>query len=306
MVKLPNQMGKQIIALLTSVKDSGKALSSYRDYMFANWRPERVALRADLKPSVRNAVASAHGNWRRDDEVSLDDMFDILGAQVNAAPNDSSLIIDRVAEILLAPHAREMLSARTLEALRRAVLNSNELTGLEERLATGETHCVGCQKTFQSGETTTLFHEPNNRGILKTQLYCTKCLSPSYMACSSSGCTEAVPLSSKQLGFFAKKNSECEHLKLLKDRAQQTNALDPNAGWVVADIREDIAPPAAVPAHAWTEQAPIPTLAQTMDRVTAQINRMGQNVIANDPVPQREMVWNRAEARYVPAGGVDR
>lgn len=286
MIKIPNQMGRQFVALLAYTRDSGKALSAYRDHFFANWRRDRLETRNELTPAMRQGAAAAQDNWSRDNEVSLDEMFSTLGLQLSGREGDSSLIIDRVAEILTSPHAKQMLAGKTLEALKRAVLNPQEITGLDERLQAAEVHCTACHKVFTSGEVITMFHEPTNRGILKPQLYCTKCLGPSYLACSCVGCNEAVALTNKQLAFFAKKNGECEHLKLLKDRAQQVD-VNGGVGWGVADLRDDAQPaaPRAINRGDINRGLDMPPRA-VAPVLAEQINRVMDHLREDEPVRQ--------------------
>lgn len=210
MVKLPTQVGRQLIAALAYLKDSGRGITNCRDYLFTNWG--QAGDRTDY-PNLRRIGRRAMDGWARDHDVTLDEIFAIIGDQISSKDQDSSLIIDRVAEILLNPFARPMLAGKLLEQLRKAVLNPEEIVGLDDRIRARELHCEGCQRPFTSGEVVSFNSDPDNRGRQKVSLFCVRCLTPRFVTCNGKGCVDKMSIPDKLLNVFATSSKECEHMR---------------------------------------------------------------------------------------------
>lgn len=108
-------------------------------------------------------------------------------------------LIDIVVDLLQAPYARNVVSGRNLQSLRRAILLPEEMIKFGESIRK-EMGCAGCGKTFAKGEMASFHHEAEGDGG-GAAFYCTRCVVPTLAACHSGDghCEGAGELDSKHL-----------------------------------------------------------------------------------------------------------
>lgn len=90
-------------------------------------------------------------------------------------------LVDQIAAIVSAPWAGNYLSPTVLKQLRKAILTTDEMAGLNERLNRKEVHCAMCEHKFQNGEAIIL----SSDGAGTNLFVCARCASPTNIACQS-------------------------------------------------------------------------------------------------------------------------
>ena len=135
---------------------------------------------------------------------TIDEMMAMVSKQLKEAQDGSnegnySDLIDTLVTVLQLPYARNTLSGKTMQSLKKALLLPSELNGIKETLKKKERHCAGCGHKFVSSEVATITTGEQDEGLLM----CIKCIIPTYIRCS--GCDKVVALSDKDRKFFTRK-----------------------------------------------------------------------------------------------------
>jgi hypothetical protein len=112
--------------------------------------------------------------------------------------NETGDLIERMVSILQLPYSRNLLSGRTIGALRQALLLPQELSGTGTALQQRELSCVSCGRKMQHGEMATVTIDHNTMS-----LQCYQCFQPTHAACRN--CEDAAPIDRK----FWKRNFDC-------------------------------------------------------------------------------------------------
>lgn len=119
-----------------------------------------------------------------------------LSLQLNSSNIDvDSTIVDSLVRILQMPYTRNILSGEMLAQLKRTILSSSELRGLNERLLALERSCAGCGSALTSGEMTTLMRN-QERGETSYSIFCSNCRRPQYKRCMAPSCQELINMAS--------------------------------------------------------------------------------------------------------------
>ena len=132
---------------------------------------------------------------------SLDELAKDIVDQLSQPKRDGDLI-DTIVSAIGLPHAGSVLSGRTIDTLRRAILLPDEIVGLRTRLAEQELHCSSCGRPFGSNEMVTFVK--NMTSHASPFLYCASCRLPSTRACVSCHDTNKVMLSASVLRSMQK------------------------------------------------------------------------------------------------------
>jgi hypothetical protein len=127
-----------------------------------------------------------------------------LRAQINAEEPDDPSLIDRIVEILQLPFGRQILSRRTLDALRGAVLNQAEMTHFEAVTRQREITCFRCDHRFHANEAVTVVQTAGG----DFNFYCRKCWTPLYVACAHAECHRMAPADNINQPAFCDRHQE--------------------------------------------------------------------------------------------------
>ncbi len=145
-------------------------------------------------------------------EGSLDEMATEMAQQLCQLRVDGDLI-DTMVHVLGLPHAASVLSGRTLEALRKAILLPDEIAGLRTRLAEQELHCSNCARPFVSNEMLCIVR--NTTGT-SPAIYCAACRTPTVRACTNCNSTNKVALSTTTIKGITRACT-CDTCKLVNN-----------------------------------------------------------------------------------------
>lgn len=185
---------------LTPIRDAREFLNEQIERSDNDgWRGE------NHRESLRGMAALIWEDWRDGEgipDISLATIREQLAQELRLTdpdredddwPDDVNAggesLVELVAEVLQEPLARQMLSASTIERLRRAILDPEEVARLrqnqERTLA-----CVNCGQLMQQREMITW----SNSAAGQTALYCTRCVAPQTVRCGIHGCNEPAPV----------------------------------------------------------------------------------------------------------------
>jgi len=132
----------------------------------------------------------------------LEDLIQNLQEQVlqlkQNENEETGSLIERAVNILGLPYARNQLSGRTIDTLRRALLLPQELANTGTALTQRELSCVSCGRTMRGGEMASIHIDHGTMSLM-----CFQCFQPTFVACRN--CGEAAPIDRK----FWKKNFDC-------------------------------------------------------------------------------------------------
>lgn len=109
-------------------------------------------------------------------------------------------LIDAMADILSTNLSRNYLTGETLSELRRKILLPSERSNLQRLIRSRIVHCAGCKRAMGSYETCTIY----NSGEVGSEIYCVRCVSPKYIACTTKKCQGSMPLSKAIVKQFSK------------------------------------------------------------------------------------------------------
>lgn len=196
-----------------------------------------------------------------------DFLAELKAAIFPANPPDETLI-DRIIEILQLPNTSNVLSGRTLDALRKALLSQDELRGLDERLKAANRHCGRCGKDLVRGEMTYMSAPGNAQVADAITFLCTRCGTPQYRACEAAGCDAVVSATAYHTAKLATRlcPNHQPGKKKVEEAIQEHGRLIPMEGgavavdWGAQNWRIDADPPGAEPDDA---------LANRLDRLLA-------------------------------------
>lgn len=122
---------------------------------------------------------------------------------------EEASLVETIAQAVQAPYGRNIIAGKTFDTLKRALLNSTELVGLEERLRHRHLHCASCGKEFHSQEMATVSIESLGGD---SSFWCSRCKRPARVACAKHKCNGSVALDpSRNVDW--KKLNECEEHK---------------------------------------------------------------------------------------------
>lgn len=113
-----------------------------------------------------------------DSNKVLDDLSTQINQQANSRGHESDLI-ETFVKILKTPRGLNILSGKTLDQLRKAILLPDELAGLKQRLQKEELHCGSCGSLLHRGEMLTLGVESGGGVIVS----CGTCIVPRLVKC---------------------------------------------------------------------------------------------------------------------------
>ena len=131
-------------------------------------------------------------------------------------------LIDIVVDLLQAPYARNVMSGRNLQQLRRAILLPEEMIKFGESVRK-EMGCAGCGKTFVNGEMTSFRTDGD-----ETAFYCTRCTTPTLGACrvnSGSPCEGAGEIDNKHLTKILQR-TDCGSHTPAKDKPKEPTVAE--------------------------------------------------------------------------------
>lgn len=124
----------------------------------------------------------------------IDEVLNELVAQIGQSyqvQSADATFIDQLVRILKLPFGRQYLMGGDVEALRKAILLPDEMIGLVDRLAQEELYCFGCHTPFRDSELVVY-----KKGSKDRTVFCMKCSTPAWVACSHEGCDCKVELTS--------------------------------------------------------------------------------------------------------------
>jgi hypothetical protein len=215
-------------------------------------------------------LVSEKNNW----DFLLSEMIDALLSAPGTTSHHGSLI-DQIVELLKEPYSRNVLSGKTLNALRRAILLPEEMAKVAEAFRK-ELACAACGKTFVNTEMAIFEAGP------PVAFFCTRCTIPSFAACKvSSNCDGVSPLDQKALAKAIGNKPDCgEHSPGKKNSIDAANAdlqgiLEADEGIRQLDLDNGM----ALPPDAWREQ---------QLRLEQEINRAAGRI----PQPHRAPRWD--------------
>jgi hypothetical protein len=130
-------------------------------------------------------------------------------------------LVDIVIEALQKPMGRELLGGRTLKDLRRALLNADELAGLEDRIKQAHGHCAVCGRDLIHGEMATVTIDGDGAGLT---IRCTHCYKPVFAACGHPDCNNQADIRNK-VQFLSSGKVLCEDHKGKKEAPQQGQGI---------------------------------------------------------------------------------
>lgn len=235
----------------------------------------------------------------------LTEIIKELTTQVNQneATHDGPLI-DQVVRLLGLPYGRNVLSGKTLTALRRAVLFPEEMAKLGERLHGTEYSCSGCGVAFTDREAVTF-------RIVEgfPTLSCSKCITPSYTHCKS--CTDGVVQIDKRTQGGLQKGQVCLNckeggekpppapepdLRSLVGEAAVTPVVMGNPFDYPSAVLSTTAPPV------WTASPPRPLNQNTTNRIIPGNLRISTEAIRNFGLQD---IWTASTIDDTPSVGGD-
>lgn len=143
------------------------------------------------------------------EDARIDEMIGRIVEQLDAtdgsgAGESNSTLIDKMVAALQETYGRNILSGKTLEALRKALLLPSESDGLYKRLAAKEMSCANCGHGFIVGEMGAFVADKVTNGTATFMVYCTKCYKPSLMACDGDDCKHAAAFPTSVQRHFRK------------------------------------------------------------------------------------------------------
>lgn len=131
--------------------------------------------------------------------MSVEQVIESLVESLKSSNEGDVTLVEKMVEILQLPNQSNVLSGATLIELRRALLNSRELNGLEERLKNAHLHCGECGKELRSGEVVVI--RVGGIGHHDTSRFsCSACRIPQWIACGKSSCTTTISLADYAAG----------------------------------------------------------------------------------------------------------
>lgn len=130
---------------------------------------------------------------------SLKDEIRELYEQLSKPRVDLDLI-DTIVSLLNLPYGTNQISHQTIDNLRKAILNPEELAALKKDLAKQEMHCSNCQRLFGNGEMLTSAIGQGGR----IYLYCAACKVPEFRTCDHCTTGGRVNLSNQVLRAIRK------------------------------------------------------------------------------------------------------
>lgn len=208
MIRFTKSYGQRLLWLLLHATDRGERLSNLQNHVLRHWYVEPGESRQDPNgreirdkdqrrvQMVSRQFAGGSNIDPTDSGMDLPAMTEQLLDQLeNEEQADPAPLLDRVAEIMQSPFARNRLSQTVFDALRRAILLPSEVRAARELMDQRLHHCPSCNHRFQTDELVTYFNEA---------MYCSRCRPPQSMACSAIGCDEPSRIPDGLIRRFAK------------------------------------------------------------------------------------------------------
>lgn len=196
MIRLYRAMVEQLLMAVMYLQDRGVKADDATAVILKHFKT-----RGDM-----NVVRTTYNNGVsfHDWTAIIEQLRDVLGGPSDQHTDDSRLV-DTIVRILQLPHARNILSGKTYNALKKALLMPDELGKLldAKRLEAG---CVECGHTFEEGEVATVHFDGDY--VFK----CVLCYIPTLTRCSVCGEGNA-PLSDKVRQLLGRTNCGCNKKK---------------------------------------------------------------------------------------------
>ena|SRR3989304_219036 len=199
MVRLYKEIATKILTCLLELKLNGHDLADVEDKACDCWYNRIAGNQQDA--AVIQAIGS-YVNQKSNraatvrDVETIDDLINIMVKQLTFE-QDSGDIIDALVETVRLPYARNVLSGKTIDELRKAILIPSEIVGLKDRLIKRELSCVSCGHEFTNAEIGVISKE--DAGV---EIFCAKCAYPTHVACVV--CKRTTKLSTEILDLFDK------------------------------------------------------------------------------------------------------
>lgn len=201
MIKLYREIVERMLLCVQYAKAKGVSPRQLWNYRQDEWANSEIRNRdGDLPPDPIYSSTSYNG-------MGSEETWDALVSQVTAQlKSDSSTsgdasLVDTVIDLLQAPYGRNVVSGKTLVALRKALLLPEELAVFQAMARQREHNCGGCAKPLGNGEMVTIY-----RGGNDTHVRCVRCMVPVMTGCPQ--CSGYVPLGTK-IGNYIKKRATC-------------------------------------------------------------------------------------------------
>lgn len=190
MVKIARDVAERLLLICLHLKSRGHNCYGILE---ESWGKKQTFKSNVVLRNIYNDGLASGGPWTEWPEFSAH-----LQEQLVGSPSTSHhpTLIDIIVDLLQAPYARNAISGRNLQQLRRAVLLPEEMIKFGESVRK-EMGCAGCGKRFVKGEMAS-FHTEADEG---SAFYCTRCTIPTVAACRSGDghCEGAGELDSKHL-----------------------------------------------------------------------------------------------------------
>jgi hypothetical protein len=116
-------------------------------------------------------------------DISLEELRAQIVEQFDHPTHEKDLI-DTIVAALQATDVGSVLSGRTIETLRKAILLPEELTELKEKLRVRTIGCNKCGRELNGYECVVMQENPNETHK-EIRLYCVRCAYPEIVACST-------------------------------------------------------------------------------------------------------------------------
>lgn len=199
MYRFNRQFVRELLLTLTWMRDKGVGQQELRDYC-VGLLPENEDNNTPLQYRISQALT--------DPEVDYDEMIDSVLNQLGGSPQKSSLLIDKLADVIMNTYGNSILGVGNLGYLRNAILNPDEIDGLVERLNRKEMFCLKCSKQFEDYEAITFLSRSQLNGSTMAGFYCFRCAQPNLLPCGTPKCNHKIPLM-KKIQNLLSRNGTC-------------------------------------------------------------------------------------------------
>lgn len=207
MVRMYRDLAEQIFMLLLNARyNAGIDLGDSYSFAMNQWyRPggDNQGTPGKKKNQYYARMVMDHG-CGDDAPPNAEQIISTLGEMIKqeAIANDRADgdLIDKIVSILRLPHTRNVLTGRTLEQLRDALLLPEETSKFNQSVSPNAMTCADCKHRFVSNELVTIVLEDRNGPIY----YCRRCSPATYTVCSK--CSDTVSLDRSQIRSL---NKEC-------------------------------------------------------------------------------------------------
>lgn len=201
----------QMLFALLELKCTGITnMDRLRDNATSNYRRYNSLIHGENGQAIVNVINMFRNEYSGNEEwLELDEMIEFLCKQLQASysgtESDDGTLVDSIVETLNLPYAKNVLTGRNLELLKRAILLPEEMAKIGSVLAQRELSCGSCGHRFVAGEMARLY--PDGRG--NNSFDCTRCGKPLFMACDK--CDEGtVQIDHKKIANMFRKPVLCE------------------------------------------------------------------------------------------------